>query len=62
MLGKSGRSDQDFDDEIQSHIEIEADRLVEEGMDREQAVATARRALEDEAAYWHAVGGKYAFA
>jgi predicted permease len=45
MLGKSGRSDQDFDDEIQSHIEIEADRLVEEGMDREQAVATARRAF-----------------
>jgi predicted permease len=45
MLGKSGRSDQDFDDEIQSHIEIEADRLVEEGMDREQAVAVARRAF-----------------
>jgi putative ABC transport system permease protein len=43
MSQKSHRSDQDFNEEIQSHIEIEADRLVEQGMDRQEAIAAARR-------------------
>ncbi len=45
MLGKPSRGNQDFHDEIQAHIEIEADRLAAEGMDRSEAVATARRAF-----------------
>jgi predicted permease len=45
MLKKPDRSDRDFSEEIQAHIELEADRLAAEGMDREQAVAAARRAF-----------------
>jgi len=45
MLKKPNRSDEDFSDEIQAHIEIEADRLVAEGMDRADALAAARRAF-----------------
>jgi predicted permease len=37
------RPSEDFDAEILSHIEIEADRLIQEGMSREAAVAAARR-------------------
>jgi predicted permease len=37
------RSGDDFADEVQSHIEIETDRLVEQGLSREQALASARR-------------------
>jgi hypothetical protein len=43
MFKKPQRSRDDFTDEIGSHIEIEADRLVEQGMDRDEAMATARR-------------------
>ncbi len=39
------RPDHDFSDEIQAHIRLEADRLREQGMSEEQALATARRAF-----------------
>ncbi|MEX2304283.1 MAG: ABC transporter permease, partial [Bryobacterales bacterium] len=45
MFKKPARSGEDFNDEIRAHIEIEADRLAAEGMDREQALAAARRAF-----------------
>jgi len=46
MFRKTSRSDEDFNAEIRSHIEIETDRLVdEEGLDRELAALTARRAF-----------------
>lgn len=45
MLGKPIRSNQDFSEEIKAHIELEADRLAAEGMDREQALSAARRAF-----------------
>ena len=45
MFGKPKRSSQDFNDEIQAHLQNEVDRLVEEGMDREQAMTAARRAF-----------------
>ena len=45
MPRKPQRSDQDFSDEIQSHIQIEADRLMADGMDRDAAFAAARRAF-----------------
>jgi predicted permease len=38
-------SDHDFNEEIQAHLQIEADRLVGEGMTREQALGAARRAF-----------------
>ncbi|HUG80662.1 MAG TPA: ABC transporter permease [Bryobacterales bacterium] len=44
-MGKPNRGAEDFNDEIQAHIEIEADRLVAEGMDRADALAAARRAF-----------------
>jgi len=37
------RSQRDFEDEIRSHIELEADRLVEEGMSADEAQFAARR-------------------
>lgn len=37
------RSDADFRDEIDSHIQLEADQLVAEGVEPEQALARARR-------------------
>jgi predicted permease len=45
MMGKPTRSGQDFNEEIQAHIEIEADRLVSEGMSPDEALAAARRAF-----------------
>ena len=45
MVNKPNRSNDDFSEEIRSHIEIEADRLVAEGMDRGEALAAARRAF-----------------
>ena len=39
------RGDDDFRQEILAHIEIETDRLVEQGIDRETAAAQARRAF-----------------
>ncbi len=43
MLRRPNRGSQDFSDEIQAHIELEADDLMEGGMDREAALASARR-------------------
>lgn len=37
------RSGDDFAEEIQSHIELETDRLVEQSMSHDEALATARR-------------------
>ena len=37
------RSQRDFEDEIRSHLELETDRLIAEGMDPSEAVAAARR-------------------
>jgi predicted permease len=45
MFWKRRRSDEDFDEEIRAHIQIEADRLVEDGMDPSEALAAARRAF-----------------
>ena len=42
MLGFR-RSQRDFEVEIQSHIEIETDRLIEEGMNAHDARLAARR-------------------
>ena len=39
------RSDEDFSTEIQTHLNIEADRLVSEGWSRERAEAEARKAF-----------------
>ncbi len=39
------RSDEDFRDELEAHIRIEADRLAEEGMRPDEAMAAARRAF-----------------
>jgi hypothetical protein len=39
------RSDADFSTEIQTHLEIEADRLVSEGWSRDHAEAEARKAF-----------------
>jgi putative ABC transport system permease protein len=43
MWGRTRRSDDDFAREIRAHITAEADRLVDEGMSRAQAEATALR-------------------
>jgi hypothetical protein len=45
MFKKPNRSNQDFSEEIQAHIELEAGRLAAEGMDRDAALAAARRAF-----------------
>jgi predicted permease len=37
------RSDEDFREEVQAHLQLEADRLVERGMDPQEAMAAARR-------------------
>lgn len=37
--------DEDFGEEIQAHLQIEADRLMAEGMDRKAALAAAHRAF-----------------
>ncbi|MPY87828.1 MAG: FtsX-like permease family protein [Luteitalea sp.] len=43
MFRKPHRSDPDFNEEVQAHLRIEAERLIEEGMDRKEAVAAAQR-------------------
>lgn len=43
MFKKRGRSPSDFAREIQAHVEIEADRLIDEGMDPAAARIAARR-------------------
>ncbi|MPY91260.1 MAG: FtsX-like permease family protein [Luteitalea sp.] len=48
MFRKQNRSDHDFSEEIQAHLQIEADRLVQEGMERQEAMAAARRAFGNE--------------
>ena len=45
MFRKTRRTDHDFNEEIEAHIQIEADRLVQDGMDRQEALAAARRAF-----------------
>ena len=45
MFWRPKCGDQDFNEEIEAHLQIEADRLVEEGMDRDEALAAARRAF-----------------
>jgi predicted permease len=42
---RHGRSDEDFNDEIEVHLELEADRLVAEGMEPVAARAAARKAF-----------------
>jgi predicted permease len=39
------RTDHDFGDEVQAHLDLEAERLIEEGMPPEEARAAARRAF-----------------
>jgi hypothetical protein len=45
MFREPHRSEEDFHQEIKAHLEIEADRLVEQGMNRDEAMAAARRAF-----------------
>jgi hypothetical protein len=45
MFRKPGRSEEDFQREIEAHLQIEADRLIEEGMEPEEAMAAARLAF-----------------
>ena len=46
MTMKNRRGDDDFEEEIRSHLELEADRLVEEeGLERLEAMRRARRAF-----------------
>jgi predicted permease len=44
-MGASTRGDRDFDDEIRSHLEIETDRLIGEGLTPDEARQAARRAF-----------------
>ncbi|HEY3935789.1 MAG TPA: ABC transporter permease [Bryobacteraceae bacterium] len=44
MFTQGGR-DREFNEEIQTHLQIEADRLVQEGMPPQEALAAARRAF-----------------
>ena len=41
MLGR--RSQDDFEDEIRSHLQLEVDRLIKQGMSPEDAQRAARR-------------------
>ena len=43
LLRRRGRPDADFAQEIAAHLELEADRLVAEGLSRERAVDEAHR-------------------
>ena len=43
MWWRPGRTDEDFDQEIQAHLSLEADRLISEGMSPEEARAAASR-------------------
>ncbi len=45
MIQKQRRSDRDFSEEIEAHIRIEADRLAEDGLTPDEAMAAARRAF-----------------
>ena len=67
MFGRR-RSEEDFGEEIRSHMAIEADRLVGEGLSRDEAEAAARRAFGNltqsterfvEADPWHWVSDFY---
>jgi putative ABC transport system permease protein len=44
-MARLPRSDEDFSDEIEAHLALEADRLVTDGMSPEEARAAARRAF-----------------
>ncbi len=45
MFGKKKREGDDFKKEIEAHIQLEADQLVKEGMNEQEAEAAARRAF-----------------
>src|SRR5262249_3911160 len=45
IMFRKRRTQEDFEDEIHAHIKLEEDRLVEDGMPREQARFAARRAF-----------------
>ncbi|MBV9222535.1 MAG: ABC transporter permease, partial [Acidobacteriaceae bacterium] len=45
MRWRRGRSGKDFSSEVQSHIELEADRLRAEGLSENEAYAQARKAF-----------------
>lgn len=45
LFRRGRRSEEDFDAEIESHLQLEADRLVETGLSRDEATAAARRAF-----------------
>lgn len=43
MFGRRNRSDSDFREEVQAHIALEAERLREEGLNTDDALAAARK-------------------
>jgi hypothetical protein len=45
MFGKRKRPQSDFEAEIESHLQLEADRLRAEGVPEEKAPSAARRAF-----------------
>src|SRR5215510_2229240 len=45
MFGKKKRQDDDFSEEIRAHIQLEADQLVKDGMNPDEAETAARRAF-----------------
>jgi predicted permease len=45
MFGKKKREGDDFNEEIKAHIQLEADRLMDEGLSRREAETAARRAF-----------------
>ena len=44
---RRARSQRDFDEEIRSHLDLEADRLIAQGLAPDEAHAAARRAFGD---------------
>lgn len=45
MIRRTARDDEDFALEIRAHLELEAEQLIEEGVDRKEAMNIARRAF-----------------
>ena len=43
VFGRGHQHDDEFDDEVQAHLQLLLDRFVAEGMSREDAAAAARR-------------------
>lgn len=44
-LWRKPRRDEDFREEIDAHLSLKVDRLVDEGMDHDEARAAAQRAF-----------------